>query len=311
MTHDTTSPTPPLDEIYTDAWRNRLHAYFHEGDQFAETARRYWAFRFDRLWRKHRTAVPRAVGLVRTIARWMPPKNSRVLVLGSFLGDEAIAYALEGARVAAVDLDGAALALSNELAARWAAAISTFRMDACRLAFASESFDLVSCSQVIEHVPPDRQTALLAEMWRVARPGGLLWIDTPNQHYYKDKHDTGLPFLHWLPRGVKTRLAARLRRDVPTREPAFGDQHVGLHHYLSHTGLMRTLRRFGPCEILSRYHGYADIEHYHQARQWEGRAAGRLFPMKLAALRLLFPLWDWNRFSPIRLVVRKIGSVAA
>jgi SAM-dependent methyltransferase len=296
---------PASDEVYTDDWRERIRDYYFRGGQFAETARQYWAFRFDRLWAKHRVAVQKSLGLVRTISRWMPPQGRRVLVLGSFLGDEAIAYALCGACVVGIDLDGAALKLSQELASRHGVTIETHRMDACDLAFADSSFDLVSCSQVLEHIPPDRQPQLLHEMWRVCVPGGLLWLDTPNQHNYKDKHDTGLPLIHWLPRPVKTRLAAWLRRDVPTREPAFGFRPVGLHHYVSYFGLMRTLRRLGRCEVLSRYRGYADAQHYRQQRQWEGRAHGGAFLMKMIALRALLPWWNFNWLSHIRLVVRK------
>jgi SAM-dependent methyltransferase len=41
-----------------------------------------------------------------------------------------------------------------------------------------ESFDVVTCSHVIEHVHDPRQ--LLASIYGLLRPGGLLWLDTPN-----------------------------------------------------------------------------------------------------------------------------------
>ena len=53
----------------------------------------------------------------------MPPAGRRVLVMGSWLGAEAIAYALCGAEVTAIDLDGEALRLSAELAARYGTSI--------------------------------------------------------------------------------------------------------------------------------------------------------------------------------------------
>jgi SAM-dependent methyltransferase len=61
------------------------------------------------------------------------------------------------------------------------------------LPFADATFDVVTCLDVIEHTPDDRAT--LAELLRVARPGGLLlatvpayqslwsWHDEANQHY--------------------------------------------------------------------------------------------------------------------------------
>jgi SAM-dependent methyltransferase len=49
--------------------------------------------------------------------------------------------------------------------------------DATRLALASERFDLVFCTQVIEHVPDP--AALVEESFRVLRPGGFLVLTGP------------------------------------------------------------------------------------------------------------------------------------
>jgi len=289
--------------IYTPDWKRRIGDYFARGAQFA-AASRYWAFDFERQWAKHCRAVKQELQLVEQLGHWMPPSGRRVLVMGSWLGAEAIAYALCGAEVTAIDLDAEALALSAELAARYGTSIRTTVMDAAATTLASEQFDLVSCSQVLEHLPPGRQPALLAEMWRLCRPGGLLWIDTPNQLAPCDQHDTGLYFVHWLPRPWKTRLARWLGRDVPTREPGFGYEQVGLHYYLSYFALVRMLRRLGPLEVLSRYRGFASVEHYAASRRRAGRA-GPLFPLKLAALRAALRVWDFNWMHDIRLVVRK------
>src|SRR5262249_25496780 len=45
------------------------------------------------------------------------------------------------------------------------------------LPFASDSFDLITSSDVLEHIADDR--AVLGEMARVARPGGLLVVVVP------------------------------------------------------------------------------------------------------------------------------------
>jgi SAM-dependent methyltransferase len=49
--------------------------------------------------------------------------------------------------------------------------------DGSRLALASEAFDLVFCTQVIEHVPDP--PALVRESFRVLRPGGFLVLTGP------------------------------------------------------------------------------------------------------------------------------------
>ncbi|MBM5815711.1 MAG: class I SAM-dependent methyltransferase [Cyanobacteria bacterium K_Offshore_surface_m2_239] len=67
--------------------------------------------------------------------------------------------------------------------------------DACQLPFAAESFDLVFCSAVIEHVGTrQRQLDLVRELTRV---GKVVVITTPNRYFPLEFH-TLTPFLHWL-----------------------------------------------------------------------------------------------------------------
>ncbi len=51
--------------------------------------------------------------------------------------------------------------------------------DAARLPFADGSFDVVICSEVLEHLPDDR--AALREMARVLAPGGRLALSVPRR----------------------------------------------------------------------------------------------------------------------------------
>lgn len=50
--------------------------------------------------------------------------------------------------------------------------------DACSLPFPDESFGFILCRELIEHVPDD--DTLLNEIYRVLKPGGWLYITTPN-----------------------------------------------------------------------------------------------------------------------------------
>ncbi|HJX10705.1 MAG TPA: class I SAM-dependent methyltransferase [Candidatus Binatia bacterium] len=59
--------------------------------------------------------------------------------------------------------------------------VSYARMEADRLPYADNSFDLVFSMDVIEHVDDDKE--FLAESLRVCKPGGLVIIGTPN--YYR------------------------------------------------------------------------------------------------------------------------------
>ena len=54
-----------------------------------------------------------------------------------------------------------------------------FASSAGRLPFADNSFDLVRCSRVIHHFPPDLVRDAVREMVRVAKPGGQVLIVDP------------------------------------------------------------------------------------------------------------------------------------
>lgn len=57
------------------------------------------------------------------------------------------------------------------------------------LPFADDAFDLVTCVSVLEFIgSPAAREALVAEMLRVARPGGYLYIATPNPIRLHDLH---------------------------------------------------------------------------------------------------------------------------
>jgi SAM-dependent methyltransferase len=64
-----------------------------------------------------------------------------------------------------------------------------------RLPFADGEFDLVYCSSVVEHVPPDLREAFAAELRRVGRGW---FVQTPARSFPIEPHSL-LPGAHWLP----------------------------------------------------------------------------------------------------------------
>lgn len=70
--------------------------------------------------------------------------------------------------------------------------------DGKRIPVADRKFDLLVCNSVIEHVPPERRSALVLEMQRVAR---RVVLQTPAKEFPIEPHFL-LPFVQWLPRSL-------------------------------------------------------------------------------------------------------------
>lgn len=68
--------------------------------------------------------------------------------------------------------------------------------DGAHLPFQDSSFDMILLPQVYEHTL--KQKALLAETYRVLRPGGVCFFSGPNKLQLIERHYF-LPFLSWLP----------------------------------------------------------------------------------------------------------------
>lgn len=82
--------------------------------------------------------------------------------------------------------------------------------DASRLPFVDDSFDVVVCVEVLEHLIAATETG--AEIRRVLRPGGRLIATVPNIAHYRTRMDLAL-FGRWHPGGDD------LSVDQPWRDP--------------------------------------------------------------------------------------------
>lgn len=104
--------------------------------------------------------------------------GDRVLDLGCGAGRHAFAAAERGGHVVAVDADDAEVkgvaAMLDALAVDGSAAVVG---NALALPFPDGAFDRVIAAEVLEHIPPD--TAAIAELVRVLRPGGAIAVTVP------------------------------------------------------------------------------------------------------------------------------------
>lgn len=123
--------------------------------------------------------------------------ESRVLEIGCGLGTMAMLWALNGAKVTAVDLNATSVAQTQRRFELHGLAGDIRQMDAGRLEFPAGSFDYAYSWGVLHHSPDLERS--LAEMMRVLKPGrgfGLMLYNRRSLlHWYRIKYLEG--FLHY------------------------------------------------------------------------------------------------------------------
>lgn len=102
--------------------------------------------------------------------------GSRVLEVGVGCGIFSEALANAGRQVTAVDINPAFLANVATIES-----VTTYLKDAT-LPLGLEEHDLAICSEVLEHVPPDRSLDMLRSLFGAVRPGGMLVLTTPQRY---------------------------------------------------------------------------------------------------------------------------------
>jgi 2-polyprenyl-6-hydroxyphenyl methylase / 3-demethylubiquinone-9 3-methyltransferase len=114
------------------------------------------------------------------IAARSPLKDKRIADVGCGGGILAESLAARGAHVTAIDLAPAMIEVAQLHAHESGADIDYRHCDAAALAAAEPgSFDVVTCMELIEHVPDP--AALVATLAQLLRPGGALYISTINR----------------------------------------------------------------------------------------------------------------------------------
>jgi len=98
-----------------------------------------------------------------------------LLDLGGGFGGYMEAFKAEGANVVGLDIRPPKVD-----------SVAVIAADALRIPAAGGSFDLVVCASLIEHLPDP--AALLMEIWRVLKEGGLLYLSFPPYYFITGGH---------------------------------------------------------------------------------------------------------------------------
>ena len=118
--------------------------------------------------------------------------------------------------------------------------------DGRALPFADRSFDVVLCTQVLEHV--DRPETVVQEIGRVMKPGGLGLISVP---FFYNLHLEPHDFFRFSPYGIKDLLERHGLRVRQLRgQGGIGTLLVQMFHNWLFSGLARQARRSKPWGIL-------------------------------------------------------------
>jgi ubiquinone/menaquinone biosynthesis C-methylase UbiE len=110
-----------------------------------------------------------------------PLQGKKILEIACGRGGFAAILGLQGATVFGADFSATALRIAQQKARRTSSQdsrITFLQADAQTLPFVNSTFDVVISCETIEHLT--NPSSALREMARVCRPGGTLYLTTPN-----------------------------------------------------------------------------------------------------------------------------------
>lgn len=161
---------------------------------------------------------------------WLPPDTQALLDVGCNVGE-----LLGDCRAAHPQIKLAGVDVNREAVDKGRASLPSvdFRYaSGTELPFPDQSFDCVTCIEVLEHIPAEKRRHALAEMHRVLRPGGALILRVPHAGAFAWLDSNNLRFR--FPR-LYGALLGKGRRDAGYESGSAG---VVWHHHFTRAELL-------------------------------------------------------------------------
>ena len=174
-----------------------------------------------------RTKAAKIIAVVRHALGVADLSGVRAVDVGCSAGFIADELALAGATTSGVDIDEPGLARARE---RFGERVDFRLARGEELPFEDSSVDLVVLNHIYEHVVDPE--AVVADIHRVLRPGGLLYLGVGHRFQVLEPHHR-LPFLSWLPQRAADRYLQ-----------VTGRGHSYYEHYYTPAGLRRLVAAF-------------------------------------------------------------------
>lgn len=182
MTGQVSDVTLPVAEI---EFTRRLEAWYErQGVSRSETLFGHWV-------QSDAAGTYRAgQRAARELGQALEIRGCHLLDVGCGFGGALVALCEAGGRCTGLEYDSSRLSMSRERLGLHGLGANLVRGDGFSMPFPDGSFDAVLCMEVLEHVP--RRPAIVREMARVLRPGGLLYLSFPNllswSNFLSDPH---------------------------------------------------------------------------------------------------------------------------
>lgn len=109
------------------------------------------------------------------------PAGKTFCEVGCGSGVVSAVLARHGGEITLVDISPEALVFAGEFLECCGVTARLCLNDALQMEFSDQSFDVVWNFGVIEHFYDAGKVRLLSEMWRILKPGGLLFLTGPNR----------------------------------------------------------------------------------------------------------------------------------